>query len=75
MSFAPMGAPAGSGSAGDAGQVSIPVLLLAGVLIGVGLLGVAYWQITQSWLFFVSIVPVILGGGLLFSKWSGPDHA
>ncbi len=67
--------PAAPAEGTEAGQVSIPILLLAGVLIGVGLLGVAYWQITGSWLWFLSIVPVILGGGLLFSKWSGPDHA
>ncbi len=67
--------PAAGAESSDAGSVSIPVLLLAGLLIGVGLLGVAYWQITQSWLWFPSIVPVILGGGLLFTKWSGPDHA
>jgi len=53
-------------------------LLIIGtaILIGAGLFGTAYWLITDfSWLWFVSLVAVVVGAYLLFTRVSGPDRA
>lgn len=51
-------------------------LLLAGVLIGAGLMLVFAWLVTRSWLYFGSgVVLAPLGGYLLFQKGTGADSA
>ncbi len=62
-------------AAADAGAVSIPLVVGSALLIGIGLLGVAYWLITFRWLYFASLVPLIVGAFLLFTRATGPDHA
>jgi hypothetical protein len=57
------------------GSVSVPFVVGAAVLVGVGLTGMAYWLITFHWELLASIVPLAVGGLLLFSKGSGPDQA
>ncbi len=47
----------------------------AALLIGLGLMGVAYWLVTQSWLDFLGLVPLALGAYLLFTRGTGPDRA
>lgn len=56
-------------------SVSVPAVVLASVLVGVGLIGTAYWLITFNWLYFLSLAPLTLGAVLLFTRLSGPDHA
>jgi hypothetical protein len=56
-------------------QVSVPLLIAAALLCGLGLLGVAYWLLTQNWLYFASLIPLIGGAYLLFTRATGPDHA
>jgi hypothetical protein len=54
----------------------ILLLIGAAVLIGAGLLGTAYWLISAfSWLFFASLLAVVVGAYLLFTRASGPEHA
>ena len=45
------------------------------VLAGVGLLGVFYWLLTQKWLYFLSIAPLIAGAYLMFTRATVTDHA
>lgn len=55
--------------------ISVAWVVLASLMIGIGLGLVAYWQITQDWLYFAGIVPAILGGIMLLSPRAGLDHA
>jgi Na+/proline symporter len=57
------------------GSLSIPFLVLAAVLVGVGLAGMAYWLVTFQWLYFASVIPTALGGYMLFTRGTGPDRA
>jgi len=54
----------------------ILLLIGAAVLVGAGLVGTAYWLISDfSWLFFASLLAVVVGAYLLFTRASGPEHA
>ncbi len=54
----------------------ILLLIGAAVLTGAGLLGTAYWLISDfSWMFFASLIAVVVGAYLLFTRASGPEHA
>ena len=55
--------------------LSIPFLVLSAVLCGVGIFGMAYWLLTQSWAWFASLLPLVVGAYLLFTRASGPDRA
>ncbi len=57
------------------GSVSVPIVLGAALLVGVGLAGMAFWLITFRWIYFASLVPLVAGGLLLFSRFSGADRA
>jgi len=65
----------GKRSESEAGSLSIPFLVLAAVLCGAGIFGMAYWLVTQNWLYFASVIPVIVGALMLFTRGTGPDHA
>jgi uncharacterized membrane protein len=56
-------------------SISVAWVVLAALMIGIGLGLIAYWQLTQSWLYFAGIIPTILGGMMLFSRRAGLDHA
>ena len=56
-------------------SLSVPYLLLAAVLCGVGLFGMAYWLVTFNWVVFASLVPLVLGAYMLFTRGTGPDRA
>jgi hypothetical protein len=45
------------------------------VLAGAGLFGTFYWLLTQKWLWFLSLAPLIVGAYLLFTRATGVDHA
>jgi len=70
-SLAASGAPRTSGH----GSISIPVLVLAAALIGLGIAGLAYWLVVFQWLYLASVIPLALGGLLLFTPLTGPDRA
>lgn len=61
--------------ASSGGTVSVLYIVLVSVLAGVGLIGTAYWLITFSWLYFLSLAPLVVGAYLLFTRLTGPDHA
>jgi uncharacterized membrane protein len=56
-------------------RISVPTVIAIALLCGVGLVGVAYWLLTQNWLYFAALIPLIGGAFLLFTRLSGPDRA
>jgi hypothetical protein len=56
-------------------SLSVPYLILSAVLAGVGLFGMAYWLVTFDWLYFASVIPLVLGAYMLFTRGTGPDRA
>jgi hypothetical protein len=58
-----------------ASTLSVPFLVLSALLCGLGLFGMAYWLVTQNWLYFASVIPIVLGAVMLFTRGTGPDHA
>lgn len=58
-----------------ANSLSVPFLVLSSVLCGVGLFGMALWLVTFNWLFFASVLPLIGGAIMLFTRGTGSDKA
>jgi hypothetical protein len=56
-------------------SLSVPFLVLAAVLCGVGLFGMALWLVTFNWFYFASLVPLIGGALMLFTRGTGSDRA
>lgn len=71
------GYPAAEGSHADRTStgVSVPLVIAAALLCGIGLTGISYWLLTQNWLYFAALLPLIGGALLLFTRVTGPDHA
>ncbi len=69
--------PAREGATLDSqsGHVSVPLVIVAALLCGLGLLGIFYWLYTFNFLYFPSILVLAGGAYLLFTRASGPDHA
>jgi len=63
------------GRASTTPALSVPYLILSAVLVGVGLSGMAYWLVTFEWLYFASVIPLVLGAYMLFTRGTGPDRA
>jgi len=58
------------------GPISVPWVILASVLIGVGLTLVAYWLYTGFDLVYTfGIAFAVIGGLMLFDERAGADHA
>ena len=55
--------------------LSVPFLVLSAALCGVGIFGVAYWQVTGNWAWFASLLPLVVGAYMLFTRGTGPDRA
>jgi hypothetical protein len=66
---------AGGHPSSTAGEISIPWIVLSALLCGVGLFALAYWFLTENWLYFAGLVPVIVGALMFLSPRMGPDHA
>jgi len=58
-----------------AGAALVLTIVGSAVLSGVGLLGLMYWLLTQSWVYFLSLVPLTAGAYLLFTRATGADRA
>lgn len=69
------GTPSEGHSHHAASPISIPWVVLAALLCGVGLLLVAVWLLTFSWIYFAGIVPVFVGALMFFNDRAGLDHA
>ena len=55
--------------------ISVPWVVLASVLCGVGLLSVWEWLTTFAWVYFAGPLLVLAGFLLLFSDRAGLDRA
>ena len=63
------------GPAAAVSSLSLPFLVLAAVFCGVGIFGMALFLVTFSWLYFASLIPLVLGAYMLFTRGTGPDRA
>ncbi len=59
----------------DGGALFVLTVIGSAVLAGVGIMGMFYWLLTFRWLFFLSVIPLIGGAYLFFTRATGPDHA
>jgi len=73
-SHAPASNPGHSAQAAP-NSISVPFVLLASLLTGVGLMLTLTWLITYDWLFFPGILLVALGAFLMLDPRMGSDHA
>jgi hypothetical protein len=55
--------------------ISVGWVVFAAVLIGIGLLLIAYFLLTFNLLYFIGIAPCVVGGLLFFSRRTGLDSA
>ncbi|MGD0256505.1 MAG: hypothetical protein ABSB90_01305 [Thermoplasmata archaeon] len=55
--------------------ISVPWVVAAALLIGLGLTLLAYVLVTFDLLYFLGIVPCVVGGLMLFSRRAGVDSA
>ena len=55
--------------------ISIPFVVLAAFLIGVGILALVYWLVTFDWLYFGGVLPSVTGGLMLLHPRAGADRA
>jgi hypothetical protein len=56
--------------------ISLPWVVLASLLCGLGLfLVLGLWLATFEWIYFVGVIPVFLGGLMFLSPRAGLDHA
>jgi Na+/proline symporter len=55
--------------------ISIPFVVLAALLIGVGILALVYWLVTFDWLYFGGLIPSLTGALMLFHPRAGADRA
>ncbi|HEV8050180.1 MAG TPA: hypothetical protein VGP88_06260 [Thermoplasmata archaeon] len=56
-------------------SISVPFVLLASVLMGIGLMLIFTWLITFDWLFFPGVLVVAIGAFMMLSPRMGSDHA
>ncbi len=55
---------------------SVLLVVATGILIGAGILGTIYWLYTSfDWIWFPSLIAVVVGAYLLFTRVTGPDRA
>ncbi|HEV2317269.1 MAG TPA: hypothetical protein VGV89_06825 [Thermoplasmata archaeon] len=59
----------------DTGHVSIPYVILASILCGVGIFLTLAWVITFSWPLFLGVFVTTGGFLLLFDRRAGLDRA
>ena len=76
----PHAAPVASAQAASAhadrpNTISVPFVILACVLMGVGLLMTLVWLITFNWLLFPGVGLVVIGALMTLSPRMGSDHA
>ncbi len=55
--------------------ISIPYLLGAAVLIGIGLVCASLWIVYFDWRLFLGFGPLVVGAFMLFSPRAGADRA
>jgi len=55
--------------------ISVPFVILAAVLCGLGILSLSYWLITFTWVLLAGVLPLAVGAYMLFTPRAGWDHA
>ncbi len=59
----------------DGGALFVLTVIGSALLAGLGIMGMVYWLVTLRWLFFLSVIPLIVGAYLFFTRATGPDRA
>jgi hypothetical protein len=60
---------------GAPNSISVPYVVLASVVMGLGLMLTFTWLITFDWLYFPGVVVVVVGAVMMLSPRMGSDHA
>lgn len=64
-----------SSSAPSKSPVSIPWVVLAALLAGIGIFSMILWLYTFQWIYFGGILPILTGTLMLFDRRAGADSA
>ncbi len=59
----------------SAGSISVPWVILAAVLFGIGWFLTALWLLYFQWIYFSGLGFLVVSGVMLFSQRAGIDHA
>jgi hypothetical protein len=74
MMTQPAGASEGHGHHAVS-PISVPWVVVASVLCGLGLLLLWMWLTTFQWIWFSGVIPILVGGLMFFNDRAGLDHA
>ena len=67
--------PSPHGAGWPRGTLSIPFVIAAALLIGLGIFLISLWMETFSWAYFSGVGLLAIGGLMLFSPRAGADRA
>jgi uncharacterized membrane protein HdeD (DUF308 family) len=57
-------------------SISVPFVIVAAILAGVGLFLLLTWLITSfDWVYFIGVAPLVAGALMLFDRRAGSDSA
>lgn len=66
---------ASSSHASAKSPVSIPWVILASLLAGIGIFSMVLWLYTFQWIYFGGILPIITGTLMMFDRRAGANSA
>ena len=69
------GTPAPNAHAAARNAISVPFVVVAALLAGLGLWSLLTWLMTFNWLYFAGIAPMLAGALMLFHRLAGSDRA
>jgi cytochrome c biogenesis factor len=55
--------------------ISLPFVVLASLLMGLGIFAMAIWLVTLNWIWFGGILPILTGALMLFDRRAGAESA
>ena len=59
----------------EKGPISIPWVIAASLLMGLGVFSLTIWLVTFDWLFFAGVVPALAGILMVFDRRAGADRS
>jgi hypothetical protein len=55
--------------------ISVPFVIGAALLMGLGIFAMAIWLVTMDWLWFAGVVPATVGALMMFDRRAGAESA
>jgi hypothetical protein len=55
--------------------ISIPWVIAAALLCGIGIMGLMYWLVTSQGIYFAAVIPCIAGALMFLDPRAGANHA